>query len=100
MSLIAQLTAALPAVLPNDLEQVDADQVSPGVGGFLVVALMAFAVVALVFDLVRRLRRARFRDEIADELAEELAARHADSDAEHTEQGTVSGAETDGHGVK
>ena len=50
---------------------------TPGVGGFLVVALLAIALFFLGFDMVRRLRRAKYRAEIQEELAAEIAERDA-----------------------
>ena len=71
----AQLTTLLAEAAEN--EQFDPDKVSPGVGGFLVVALLAIALFFLGFDLVRRLRRAKYRAEIHEELAAEIAERDA-----------------------
>lgn len=58
-------------------EQIDADKISPGVGGFLVIALLAIALFFLGLDMVRRLRRAKYRAEIQEELAAEIAERDA-----------------------
>lgn len=44
---------------------------------FVVTALFAIAIFFLGFDLVRRLRRSRFRAEIRENLAAELAEREA-----------------------
>ena len=70
-----RLTTLLAAAAEK--EQFDPDKVSPGVGGFLVVALLAIALFFLGFDLVRRLRRAKYRAEIHEELAAEIAERDA-----------------------
>jgi hypothetical protein len=50
------------------------DQVTPGVVGFVVTFLVAVAVVLLVIDMVRRIRRVRYREEIAQKLDAEEAA--------------------------
>ena len=71
----AQLTTLLAEAAEK--EQFDPNKVSPGVGGFLVVALLAIALFFLGFDLVRRLRRAKYRAEIHEELAVEIAERDA-----------------------
>jgi hypothetical protein len=47
---------------------------SPGVIGFLAVFLMMVAVTFLVIDMVRRVRRVRYRSEIQEKLAGEAAA--------------------------
>ncbi|WP_025158686.1 hypothetical protein [Leifsonia aquatica] len=52
----------------------DADQVTPGVVGFVVTFLVAVAAVLLVLDMVRRIRRVRYRAEIAAKLDAEQAA--------------------------
>jgi len=54
---------------------VDPTLVTPGPWGFVVIALLAVAVVALVWDMMRRIRRGRVRADINAELdAEEQAA--------------------------
>lgn len=65
--------AATPTPTPT---QVDPELVTPGVWGFVITALVALAVVFLVWDMMRRIRRGRVRADIQDELdAEEQAAR-------------------------
>lgn len=49
------------------------DQVTPGVVGFIVTFLLALVVVLLVLDMVRRIRRVRYRAEIAAKLDAEQA---------------------------
>lgn len=44
---------------------------SPGVVGFLATFGMAAAAVLLIFDLVRRIRRVRYRAEISEKLEQE-----------------------------
>lgn len=53
---------------PSPSPTVDANLVTPGPWGFLVIALLAIAVVVLVWDMQRRIRRARYREEVAAEL--------------------------------
>lgn len=54
---------------------VDPNLVTPGPWGFAIIAFVGIAVIALVWDMQRRLRRGRYRDEVREELdAEELAA--------------------------
>ncbi len=84
----AQLTALLAEA--TNQEQFDPNRVSPGVGGFLVVAVLALALFFLGLDLVRRLRRAKYRAEIQAELAAELAERDA------VDTANASGAEASG----
>lgn len=65
--------AATPSPTPT---QPDPELVTPGVWGFVITALVALAVVFLVWDMMRRIRRGRVRADIREELdAEEQAAR-------------------------
>ena len=48
---------------------------SPGVIGFIAVFLMMVAATFLVLDMVRRVRRVRYRAEIQEKLAGETAAK-------------------------
>lgn len=53
---------------------------SPGVIGFFAVFLMMVAVTFLVIDMVRRVRRVRYRSEIQEKLAGEAAAQGRKTD--------------------
>ena len=46
---------------------------SPGVVGFLMTFIMVGGALLLIFDMVRRIRRVRYRAEIQDRLAAEQA---------------------------
>lgn len=63
----------------------DPDTVSPGVAGFLVVAVLAGAIILLGFSLVKRLRRNAYRSEIREDIAEELAERDSAGEAQNPE---------------
>lgn len=59
--------------------EIDPDIVTPGVIGFIVTFGLVIVVVLLIFDMTRRVRRLRYREEINAKLdAEEAAARDAD----------------------
>jgi len=60
------LLAATPT--PTPTPAIDPDLVTPGPFGFIVIALLAIAVVLLVWDMQRRIRRARYREEVGAEL--------------------------------
>jgi len=82
MTIITQSLNALQAVvLTADDEAFDPNIVSPGPGGFLVIAFLAVVLFFLGFDLVRRLRRIKYRDEIRTELAAEIAELEANKDS-------------------
>jgi hypothetical protein len=73
--------AATPSPAPSGAP--DDDAVTPGVLGFAVTFFIAIAAVLLVLDMVRRIRRVRYRAEIAEKLdAEEAetANGHRDDD--------------------
>jgi predicted nucleotide-binding protein (sugar kinase/HSP70/actin superfamily) len=56
----------------EEAEQISA---SPGTIGWIFTFAMAIGSGFLIFDMVRRIRKVRYRDEIAKELAEEQAAK-------------------------
>jgi heme exporter protein D len=43
------------------------DQISPGIWGFLATAFVVVITILLIVDMVRRLRRVRYRTEVAEE---------------------------------
>jgi Na+-transporting methylmalonyl-CoA/oxaloacetate decarboxylase gamma subunit len=71
--------------------QPDPELVTPGFLGFAIVAILVVAVVALVWDMQRRIRRTRYRAEIDAELdAEqqaEAAVRVSDTDDQFVDAG-------------
>lgn len=71
-SQILVLTAATSE--PSPTITVDPDAVTPGFGGFAIIAVLVILVFLLVWDMQRRIRRARYRDEVNDELDREQAA--------------------------
>lgn len=86
-NLILVLATAPPTDSPSLKPGLDADQVGPGFLGFLV----TFGVVAIMFflirDMVKRIRRVRYRAQVD----EETSAEGADPDA--MAEGAVEGAE-------
>lgn len=56
---------------PSPTPQFNPDTVTPGLVGFGITFLIAVAVVLLIIDMVRRIRRVRYRDEIRQLLDEE-----------------------------
>jgi len=82
-ALAGLLAAATPTPTPSS---VDPNLVTPGPWGFVVFAFLALVVVLLVWDMVRRIRRARYREEVNQELdAEAQAAAEADRAVIETE---------------
>lgn len=58
--------------------EVDPNLVTPGVIGFAVTVVVSVAVLLLLVDMVRRIRRVRYRAEIAEELDREMLNQQAD----------------------
>jgi hypothetical protein len=61
-SLVLMEEELIPAI------EVDPNSVTPGVVGFVMTFGVMIAVLLLVIDMVRRVRRVRYRQEIADRL--------------------------------
>ena len=55
--------------------EVDPVLVTPGVIGFVATFLVAMGSLVLILDMVRRVRRVRYRAEIAERLDAEAAAK-------------------------
>ena len=77
---IVALLSAATTPTPTPTPEVDPDLVTPGVVGFVVTAFIAIAVILLVWDMMRRIRRGRVRADIREELeAEEQAGRASEA---------------------
>ncbi|WP_406249443.1 hypothetical protein ACI7YT_05420 [Microbacterium sp. M] len=64
--------------MPTPSMTVDPDSVTPGFAGFAAIVIVLIAVVLLIWDMNRRIRKVRYREEVREELdAEEAAAREA-----------------------
>ncbi len=68
---------ALLAATPAPASTPNADIVTPGPLGFAAIAFIGVAVFLLVWDMLRRIRRGRYREEINEELDAEEQARAA-----------------------
>lgn len=60
--------------MPIPTMTVDPEAVTPGFVGFATIILMVIAVILLIWDMNRRVRRVRYREEVRDELDAEEAA--------------------------
>jgi len=60
---LVTLVLVPPELVPPS--QVDDDLVTPGVWGFVVTFVVVTAVVLLIVDMVRRVRRVNYRAEVA-----------------------------------
>ncbi len=68
---------------PSPTPSIDPAIVTPGVWGFVAIAFVAVAVIFLIFDMMRRIRRGRYRADVREQLdAEEEARGQADAAVE------------------
>ena len=82
LTLAARL-AAVPTPSPSPTSNVPEDAVTPGVWGFVTIAAIAVAVILLILDMIRRLRKVNYRAQIRAQIEAEEAA-GADPGAEST----------------
>lgn len=74
---ILELVTRVAQATDDPIVYPDPESVTPGVWGFVLTAVVAIAVVALGFDMVRRIRRTNYKAEISERLEAELAERNA-----------------------
>lgn len=72
---------------PTPTSTVDPDLVTPGAVGFFAVVVVVVAVILLVWDMNRRVRKVRYREEVREELDAEAAA--ADAGEPQTDAGAA-----------
>ncbi|MFC9919410.1 hypothetical protein [Agromyces binzhouensis] len=72
------LASALTLVAAAE-EEFDPNDVTPGVVGFIATILIMAAVLLLVIDMVRRIRRVNYRAEARERIAAEEAAAAEDA---------------------
>jgi Na+-transporting methylmalonyl-CoA/oxaloacetate decarboxylase gamma subunit len=60
--------------MPTPTSTVPPEVVTPGFAGFAVVIVIVAFVILLIWDMNRRIRRVRYREEVREELDAELAA--------------------------
>lgn len=75
----------LPAALVA--EGFDPDQVTPGVWGFAVTAILALIIVFLLIDMTRRIRRNTYRAQIREQLEAEAEAEARDAELSESTEG-------------
>lgn len=76
---LALIAWAADAPSPVPTPAVDPNLVTPGPWGFAVIVFLALAVILLIWDMLRRIRRGRVRADIAEELDAEERAAEADA---------------------
>lgn len=80
------LVRAAAEPMPTPSMTVDPTLVTPGPWGFAIIVFVALAVILLVFDMLRRIRRGRVRADIAEELEAEAEAQRQAEAAEAATQ--------------
>lgn len=60
--------------MPTPVMTVEPESVTPGFIGFAAIVVVVIAVILLIWDMNRRIRRVRYREEVRDELDAEEAA--------------------------
>ncbi|AUZ34006.1 hypothetical protein C3B78_05745 [Arthrobacter sp. PGP41] len=102
--LLSLATTPTPLPTPTLREGISEDQVTPGLLGFIMTAFFVIATALLIVDMVRRIRRVRYRaqveeDRIAAAAAADVEAADAAEDASgRQEPGTVQGTADGGTG--
>ena len=67
--------------MPTPSMTVAPEAVTPGFVGFAVIVVIVTAVILLIWDMNRRIRRVRYREEVREELDAEEAALAAEREA-------------------
>ena len=67
------LLSALLAATPTPTPTVDPAETwySPGTIGFIMTFFITVGAIGLIFDMVRRIRKVRYREEVIQEISEE-----------------------------
>lgn len=81
--LLSLATTPTPLPTPTLREGISEDQVTPGLLGFIMTAFFVVATALLIVDMVRRIRRVRYRAQVEeDRLAAAAAADVQAADAQ------------------
>ncbi|MDQ0029280.1 hypothetical protein [Arthrobacter bambusae] len=88
--LIALATTPSPTPTPSLRPGLSEDQVTPGTWGFVLTAFIVLLTTFLIVDMVRRIRRVRYRAQVEEASAAE---------AGNTEAGTAEAGATPGTAV-
>jgi hypothetical protein len=80
--LLVLATTPTPSPGPSLREGISEDQITPGLWGFIMTAFFVLATTLLIVDMVRRIRRVRYRAQVEEErMAAAAAADIAGEDA-------------------
>jgi hypothetical protein len=84
--------ASSPAPSPSLRPGLSEDQVTPGLLGFLLTAFIVVLTALLIVDMVRRIRRVRYRAQVEEERM--AAAEAADTARDDTADGNAGRTDT------
>lgn len=88
-SLLLRLaTTPTPLPTPTLREGISEDQVTPGLLGFIMTAFFVVATALLIVDMVRRIRRVRYRAQVEEERIAAAAAADVAAEEAREEPGT------------
>lgn len=76
-SIVVLALSAVPTPTPTPLP-FNPDDVTPGVIGFAFTFIVFILVGLIAWDMLRRVRRARYREEVRSKIAAEVAERDGD----------------------
>lgn len=99
-SLLLRLaTTPTPMPTPTLRDGISEDQVTPGLLGFIMTAFFVVATALLIVDMVRRIRRVRYRAQVEEERLAAAAAAEVDAEEAREEGGPARQApEPNGNG--
>lgn len=92
--LLSLATTPTPLPTPTLREGISEDQVTPGLLGFIMTAFFVVATALLIVDMVRRIRRVRYRAQVEEERLAAAAA--ADVEAADAQDGLAGQDGADG----
>lgn len=65
--LLALSTTPTPLPTPSLRDGISEDQITPGLWGFIMTAFFVLVTAVLIVDMVRRIRRVRYRGQVEEE---------------------------------
>jgi hypothetical protein len=96
--LLSLATTPTPLPTPTLREGISEDQVTPGLLGFIMTAFFVVATALLIVDMVRRIRRVRYRAQVEEDRMAAAAA--ADVEAAEAADAGAPGQQARGGAVQ
>lgn len=81
--LLALTATPSPLPTPGLREGISEDQITPGLWGFIMTAFFVLATTLLIVDMVRRIRRVRYRAQVEEERQAAAAAADIEAADDH-----------------